>query len=100
MSRFPILSWLQVLARQSRRSPSKRRPALSHRPARRLPQLEELEARLTPSTLTVTSAADDGSSGTLRALIGAARPGSTIVLDPHPNGATISQAPSQLNPHQ
>ncbi len=42
------------------------------------------------STLTVTSAADDGSSGTLRSLIGAASPGSTIVFDHRLDGQTIA----------
>ena len=68
MSRFSILSWLQAFARQSRRSPGKRRPAIGHRPARWLPQTGGAgSSAWSPSTLTVTSAADDGSSGTLRA---------------------------------
>ena len=90
MSRFSALSWLQAVARQSSRSPGKRRPAIGRRPARSAPRLEALEARMVLSTLTVTSAADDGSSGTLRTLIGAASPGSTIVFDHRLVGQTIT----------
>src|SRR5450755_1153765 len=80
MSRFSILGWLTAAARQPRRSPRKRRPVPGPRPTRWVPQLEVLEDRFVPSTLTVTSAADDGSSGTLRALLSTASPGSTIVF--------------------
>src|SRR5271169_1412617 len=97
MSRISMFRWSQVVERQFRRSPKERRPELSHRPARSLPQLEVLEDRLTPSTLTVTSAADDGSNGTLRAVIGAASPGSTIVFDEALNGQTISLSLGQLS---
>src|SRR5271166_5898202 len=89
MSRFSTLNWLQAVARQSRRSPGKPRSPIGRRPARHAPRLEALESRLVLSTLTVTSAADDGSSGTLRALIGAASPGSTIVFDHKLVGQTI-----------
>src|SRR5438552_18075791 len=43
-----------------------------------LPRLEALEDRIVPSTLTVTSAADDSSAGTLRAVLGNAQSGDTI----------------------
>ena len=43
-----------------------------------------------PTTITVTSAADDGSAGTLRTLIAAAAPGDTITFDPSLNGQTIT----------
>ncbi len=43
MSRISMLSWLQVVAGQFRRSPKNRRPAFGHRPA--LPHLEVLEDR-------------------------------------------------------
>ena len=68
----------------------KRRPVIGRRQARSAPGLEALEARMVLSTLTVTSAADDGSSGTLRSLIGAASPGSTIVFDHRLVGQTIT----------
>ena len=90
MSRFSALGWLQAQARQSRRSPRKRRSAIGLRSACYAPRLEALEPRVVLSTLTVTSAADDGSSGTLRALIGAASPGSTIVFDHRLDGRTIA----------
>ena len=58
-------------------------------PARRFrPQLESLEHRDVPSTLTVTSAADSG-RGSLRADIAAAHPGDTIVFAPKLDGKTI-----------
>src|SRR5947209_16982329 len=97
MSRLSILSWLPVIARQFGRSPKQRRPAVGHRPARWRPRLEVLEDRFVPSTLTVTSAADDGTSGTLRAVIGAASPGSTIVFDHRLDGKTIALTRGQMN---
>jgi hypothetical protein len=97
MARFPILSWLKAAARPETRSPRKCPPALRRRPARHVPQLEALEARLTPSTDPVTSAADDGSSGTLRAVIAAANPGDTIVFDSSLVGKTIALKLGQLN---
>ncbi len=90
MSRYSALGWLQAQAHQSRRSPGKRRSEIGPRSARSAPGLEALESRLVLSTLTVTSADDDGSSGTLRALIGAASPGSTIVFDHRLDGRTIA----------
>jgi hypothetical protein len=54
------------------------------------PWLEGLEDRLTPGTLTVTSAADDNGAGTLRALVAAAGSAATINFDPKLNGATIT----------
>jgi hypothetical protein len=62
---------------------------LGRRPARWLPHLEVLEDRSLPSTLTVTSAADDGSSRTLRAVLATASPGSAIVLDHSLDDKTI-----------
>jgi hypothetical protein len=52
------------------------------------PQLETLEGRDVPSTLTVTSAADSG-AGSLRADIAAANPGDTINFAPSLDGQTI-----------
>src|SRR5262249_10170333 len=49
-----------------------------------------------PSTLTVTSPLDDGSSGTLRATIAAAVSGDTIVFDNSLNGQTITLNGNEL----
>jgi predicted outer membrane repeat protein len=65
-------SWLNVLSR----SWFGARPARTFRPILKgwtfRPSLETLELRLTPSTFTVTTTADDGSSGSLRGAINAA----------------------------
>jgi predicted outer membrane repeat protein len=60
------------------------------------PRLEALEDRWLPSTLTVTSPLDDGSSGTLRATIAAAASGDTIVFANSLNGQTITLNGSEL----
>jgi hypothetical protein len=49
------------------------------------------------STLTVTSAADDGSSGTLRAVIGAASTGDTITFAKQLKGSTITLQLGELS---
>jgi hypothetical protein len=59
------------------------------------PWLEALEDRLTPSTLTVTSPLDDGSSGTLRSAIAAAQSGDTINFDSSLSGSTINLDPAK-----
>jgi hypothetical protein len=66
-----------------------------HRPSF-VPRLETLEDRTVLSTLTVTSAADDGSSGTLRAVIASASSGDTIAFDPSLKGQTITLASGEL----
>ena len=97
MSRFPILGWLKAAARPDPRPPRKCPPARRRRPARHVLRLEVLEDRLTPSTLTVTSAADDNSSGTLRAVVAAATAGDTIVFDHSLNNQTIVLKLGQIN---
>jgi hypothetical protein len=78
-------TWKSVVSRRaSRRTP------------RFVPRLEPLEDRTVPSTLTVSSAADDGSSGTLRAVIAAANPGDTIVFAKQLKGDTITLIQGQL----
>jgi hypothetical protein len=79
MSRFSINRWLPALARQSRHTPSKRRPKAELRPSRFLPRLEILEDRTLPSTFTVTNLNDSG-PGSLRAAVAAAdaKPNSAI----------------------
>src|SRR5262245_8025051 len=77
---------------RSRQAPA-RKP--SSRPGHRL-RLEALEDRCVPSTLTVISAADDGSAGTLRAVIAAASPSSVIAFDHRLQGKTITLTKGQL----
>jgi hypothetical protein len=59
-------------------------------------RLEVLEDRTVPSTLTVTSAADDGSAGTLRAVIGSASSGDTVMFDPSLAGQNITLTQGEL----
>src|SRR6516162_1067034 len=66
------------------------------RPPRIVPRLEALEDRTVPSTLTVTSPADDGSPGTLRAVIGSASSGDTVMFDPSLAGQTITLTQGEL----
>ncbi len=86
MSHFTLFGWLAARALRRGRTTRQSRP-----------WLEALEDRQTPSTLTVTSATDDGSAGTLRAVIATASPGSTIVFDHHLDGKTITLTSGQLN---
>jgi hypothetical protein len=59
-------------------------------------RVEALEDRTVPSMLTVTSAADDGTAGTLRAEITAATSGDTINFDPSLAGQTIALTNGEL----
>jgi hypothetical protein len=56
-----------------------------------------LEDRTVLSPLLVTSAADDGSSGTLRAVIAAASPGDTITFAKKLKGSTITLQQGELS---
>src|SRR5262245_4138956 len=82
-----FFSWLRN--RTSLRSPQGR---AQHRPAasRFRPQLEALEDRCLPSTLTVMNNLDDGSAGSLRYEIGHAQSGDTIVFDKSLKSKTIT----------
>src|SRR5438132_10063412 len=73
---FP--NWLKDANRKSRVSRRHSRRAERSARARFVPRLEALEDRTVLSTLTVTSALDDGSRWTLRAVIDSASPGVTI----------------------
>jgi hypothetical protein len=87
-----LFSWLHKRRSgrpQSRRTPG-RKPTLRFRP-----QLETLERRDVPSTLTVTNNLDSG-AGSLRAEIAAANPGDTINFAPSLDGQTITLTSGQL----
>jgi hypothetical protein len=88
-----ITSWLRKRASNSRsRGTGQRRPCFR-------PQLEALDDRIVPSTLTVTTAADPFSltPGTLRYEIGKAHNGDTIVFAPTLDGQTIWLNDSELD---
>ena len=90
---------LHQLFRNSPGQPWLHRDSRSRPPGRgRLrPRLEALEDRAVPSILTVTSAADDGSSGTLRSVIASASPGDTITFANSLRGDTITLTKGELN---
>src|SRR5690349_2158216 len=69
-----------------------RRPRARRRPARRrhIRRLDVLEDRTLLSTLLVRSVADDGSAGTLRAVLAAAHNGDTIQFARALDGQTIT----------
>jgi hypothetical protein len=90
------LAVLLSLFRHSKWNPRGDREGRSRRSLRFVPRLETLEDRTVPSTLTVTSADDDGLAGTLRTVLAAAQSGDTIVFDPHLEGQTITLAQGQL----
>src|SRR5262249_48962838 len=87
-----LLSWLRLRACGLIRT----RPSRNDRPmARCRPRLEALERRDVPSTLTVTSTADNG-LGSLRDEIAAAHSGDTIGFDPSLAGQTIALTSGEL----
>src|SRR5262249_40690203 len=87
-----LLSWLhkRITGRPQPRSTPARRPAPRFRP-----QLETLEGRDVPSTLTVTNNLDSG-AGSLRAEIAATKSKDTIVFAPSLKGQTITLTSGQL----
>jgi hypothetical protein len=98
MSFFTLLRHLKWCSERARWGRSRRRLPAKHasRSSRRLPQLEALEDRTVLSTLTVTSAADDGSVGTLRAVLASALNGDTIRFANQLIGQTITLVQGQL----
>src|ERR1700737_1596978 len=87
--------WFISLKRSAgRRTKTHRKPAPRGRSF--VPRLEILEDRTVLSTLTVTSPADDGSSGTLRAVIARASDGDTIQFAKKLKGDTITLTLGQL----
>jgi hypothetical protein len=93
---FLLGTWLRAMKRHASLGATARRGAKHPHPKRVVPRLEALEDRTVPSILTVTSAADDGSAGTLRAVIGAASSGATINFDPSLAGQTITLTGGEL----
>ena len=75
-----------------RRSRARRKPARQ----RHISRLDVLEDRTLLSTLLVKSAADDGSAGTLRAVLAAAKNGDTIQFARALDGHTITLTQGQL----
>jgi hypothetical protein len=89
---MPLFSWLHQ--RRTGRPQTRRTP--QHKPTVRFrPQLETLERRDVPSTLTVINNLDSG-AGSLRADIAAANPGDTINFAPSLDGQTIKLTSGQL----
>jgi hypothetical protein len=87
-----LLSWLRKKMTGRPQTPR----TLANRPAQRFrPQLEALEGRNLPSTLTVMNNLDSG-TGSLRAEIAAANAGDTINFDPSLDGKTITLNSSDL----
>jgi hypothetical protein len=82
--------WFSSWLRSQKRLESPRK-----RPTYR-PELEALESRWVPSTLTVTNNLVTGGAGTLRAEIAAAASGDTIVFAPSLAGQTITLAYREL----
>src|SRR5262245_36703325 len=64
-------------------------PFLSRKRASFRPQLEALDSRLVPATFVVNNL-DDGSDGSLRALIAAAQSGDTITFDSSLQGQAVT----------
>ncbi|HEY7425245.1 MAG TPA: choice-of-anchor Q domain-containing protein [Gemmataceae bacterium] len=96
MTFLSLWNWLKPLQRLAvvcRHRPRRRDRPL---PARIVPRLEVLEDRTVPSTLTVTSAADNFSAGTLRVVLAAANSGDTINFAPSLAGQTISLTQGEL----
>jgi hypothetical protein len=94
MTFLSLWNWLKPLRRQSAIGRHRCRHERSLR-RRFAPQLEVLEDRTVPSTLTVTSTADSG-AGSLRADIAAAQSGDTINFDPRLAGQTITLTSGEL----
>src|SRR5262249_13690214 len=93
---FRHLKWNCARDLRGQLRPRRVRPREAGRPPRWIPRLEVLEDRNLPSTLTVSSVADDGSAGTLRAVLASAQNGDTIKFAKQLQGQTITLALGQL----
>src|SRR5215469_10639530 len=93
---FFLRKWLRAMQRNAAPGAPPRCQSRRARPRRALLRLEGLEDRTVPSTLMVTSPADDGSAGTLRAVIAAANSGDTINFAPALAGQTIALTSGEL----
>jgi hypothetical protein len=90
LKRRNIMSFFSWLASAiGKRQSARTAKASSRKPQRFRPQLEALEDRWMPSTLTVLNNLDSG-AGSLRAEIAAANTGDTIVFAPSLSGQTIT----------
>jgi hypothetical protein len=96
MTLFSLWNWLKPLQRQAAVC-RHRRHHLALR-ARFVPQLETLEDRTVPSTLTVTNNLDTSvaGDGSLRGEIAAAQSGDTIVFAPSLAGQTVTLTSGEL----
>lgn len=90
------MSFLSRLRNRTSTRSSRRRPQQRPAAPRFRPQLEALEDRCVPSTLTVTTPLDNGAVGSLRYEISIAQSGDTIVFAPSLNGSTITLSGSEL----
>jgi hypothetical protein len=101
---FPnLVRYLKWISRSNRQAGARRRllPARRGcRSPRSLLWLEALEDRTVLSRLMVTSAADDGTAGTLRAVLAGANSGDTIQFAHQLIGQTISLVQGQLPVNQ
>src|SRR5260370_13203197 len=95
MSLFCLLGFLRPVDRKSKGSQRDRRRRDRFPGPRFLPQLEALECRTLPSTLTVLNNADSG-DGSLRAMLALASSGDTINFDPGLTGQTITLTGGEL----
>ena len=95
---FSFSTWLQAMKRKASAEVRANHKVSRGRPRRAALQVETLEARTVPSTLTVSSFLDTGAvgDGSLRGEILAAQSGDTINFDPSLAGQTITLTGGEL----